>query len=768
MRRAVLVTFAALAAHASAQELRLTLPRGAAPGQEVEVRCYGGGLSDLHSVLWFREGIDVLEVKAERDDRALIRLKVREDCELGSHLFLLHTRRGITRPKSFHIGPLPAVASVDGNATPERAQQIGLDVTVDGRILPEETDWFAFDAVEGQAIRIEVEGVRLADYDFDPELEVLGPDGGRIARGDDSALGRLDPIVAFRCETAGTYRVGLRDVAFRGSSYAAYRMHVGTFPRPTGVVPPGGRPGEERTVRLVGDIVAAEATVHLPERPGLHELFPVVDGRPVPTPVRVAVDDRPSFVEGEEISEPPTAPFAFHGVVGEPGEEDRFAFRAKKGERIEMRVLARNLRSPLDPVLIVRNEAGGGLAGADDGLGLDGRLRFTAPADGTFLVCVRDHLRHGGPDHFYRIEVGELPEVAKTSEAVPGRRSEDLGVVVPQGGRNATLIQVSGLDARHGIDLSWDDLPAGVVAHGGRLLQGVATVPFVFEAAPDAPIAAGLATPAARAEQEPHERAVRHEHAVPLLRVRNNQVYVARGARALPVAVAEPCPFAVDVDAPKVPIVQSGSMSLPVRISRAEGFDGTVVVKMLWTPPGISAGTATLRQGQDAGSVYVGARSNAVLGKWPLVLIAYARVDGVTRVVSTPLFELAVEEPWITARLSRARMEQGAATHMEIELKRNREFEAEVVGELGRVPKGVEAEVPAIAPDTEVLDVGLQASADAQVGRHRSVYLRLRIKTADGDIVHTVGGGEVRVDRPLPEKLRQAGDPSGVDGEEER
>jgi hypothetical protein len=741
------------AAGLPAQELRATLPRGASRGQEVEVRCYGRGLSDLASVLWFGPGIETLAIEAERDDRVKLRLRVAEDCAFGAHLFLLHTRRGLTRPKTFHVGPLPSLASADDNTRREAAQPIPLEVTVDGRILAEETDWFAFEAEAGQLVRVEVEGVRLADADFDLQVEVFGPDGELLVRGDDSPLGRLDPMLALPIVASGTHRIALRDVAFRGATFASYRLHLGTFPRPVGMLPCGGRPGETLSARLVGDAEPAEVTLTLPERPGLHEVFPEVLGRPVPTPVRVAVDERPSFVEGAGPAEPPSAPCAFHGIVGEDGEEDRHAFRATKGERIDMRALARILRSPLDPVLVVRDAKGAVLASNDDGLGLDGRLRFTAPADGVFSACVADHLGRGGPAFFYRVEVGALDAGATTQEAVPGRRAEDLGVAVPAGARNATLIQVSGLDARDGIDLGFDGLPDGVRAAPVRLPAGQTMVPLVFEATPEAAVGAALATPTARAEVEPQLRPVAHEHPAPLLRIRNDAVYEQRAIRALPVAVTEACPFDVAATVPGVPLVQSGALQLPVTITRAEGFDGTVAVRMLATPAGISAGTVTLRAGQHEGSMALSARSNAAVGRWPVVLVATATVGGVARTVSTGILTLEVEEPWITARLSRARIEQGASAPFTITLERRRAFDGLVRAELGRLPKGVSAEMPAIAADLAVVEAALKATADAAVGRHRSVYLRLTVETAGGVVEHSVGGGEIRVDRPLDRSL---------------
>ncbi|MEY2983238.1 MAG: hypothetical protein RL562_3465 [Planctomycetota bacterium] len=734
------------------------LPAGAAPGEEVEVRCYGRGLSDARSVLWFREGIEVLEFEAERDDRVRLKLRLGADCSLGSHLFLLRTERGMTRPGCFHVAPLRSVRGVDGNTDADKAQKVELGTTIDGRILPEEVDWFAVDLEAGAVVSAEAVAIRLGYYDIDLQLEAFGPDRALLGRSDDTAIGRADPVLSLTAQTSGTHYLALRDVAYRGSSLAAYRLHIGTFPRPVGLVPAGGRPGEAVDAVLVGDtVLGRSARLDLPTRAGIHEVFPAIDGAPSPTPVRIVVDDRPGFVEGAVPETAPRAPCAFHGVLAAPGEEDRFRFAAKKGERIEIRVLARSLLSALDPVLLIRDADGKELSNNDDGLGLDARVRFTAPSDGEFLACVVDHLRQGGEDRFYRVEVGELPAVPTTQEAVPGRRSEDLGVAVAQGACNATVIQTAGFDPKQGIHLDFSGLPEGVVVEPCVLPESSPVVPVVFRAASEAELGAVLAAPVVRADREPHDRDVLHQHPFPLLRVDNNQAYENRAARALPVVVTAAMPFALDVVAPTVPLVRSGSASLPVRIRRAEGFEDTVTVRALWLPSGLSAGTVTLTGTNEEGAMSFNANSQAALGTWPIVLTATAAIGGVSRTISTSALPFRIEEPWITAQLGKAQMDQGQGADLPVTFTKRVGFEGEVQLELGRVPRGVASELPAVTADTTEAVIALRAAEDAHVGRHRSSYLRIRIVTADGTIDHAVGGAEIRVDKPLPPELLEGG-----------
>ena len=156
------------------------------------------------------------------------------------------------------------------------------------------------------------------------------------------------------------------------------------------------------------------------------------------------------------------------------------------------------------------------------------------------------------------------------------------------------------------------------------------------------------------------------------------------------------------------------------------------------------------------------ANSSAAVGAEPIVLVATFSSGRVTKAVSSAPLTLDVQEPWITAKLPRAQMEQGQQGTFAVELERKREFVGDVQVELGRMPKGVTYEVPTIGADTAELPIALTAAEDAAPGRHRSIFLRLIVTTPDGVVSHAVGGGELRVDRPLPPELR--GDKQGTTG----
>ncbi|MFN9277252.1 MAG: hypothetical protein ACK6D2_16150, partial [Planctomycetota bacterium] len=86
-------------------------------------------------------------------------------------------------------------------------------------------------------------------------------------------------------------------------------------------------------------------------------------------------------------------PGSVDGVVADDGAPVRFHVRGVKGQEVEVRVIARSLRSALDPVLIVRGADDRVLASNDDAAGMDSVVRFAPAADGEYVLEVRDLLR---------------------------------------------------------------------------------------------------------------------------------------------------------------------------------------------------------------------------------------------------------------------------------------------------------------------------------------------------------------------------------------
>jgi hypothetical protein len=186
---------------------------------------------------------------------------------------------------------------------------------------------------------------------------------------------------------------------------------------------------------------------------------------------------------------PPTAqdvavPTVIAGRIAKPGEVDCYAFAAKKGDVINFDVLARRTQSSLDSIITIYNEKAARMAEADDFqihrmLYSDSILEnWTAPADGKYVVEIRDlHLR-GGDSFVYALELlrGE-PHFELHA---------DLDKVLVPGGVGGQVF-VRGL-RKNGftgeIELKVEGLPKGVRADCGKILADGTDGCILFYAEP--------------------------------------------------------------------------------------------------------------------------------------------------------------------------------------------------------------------------------------------------------------------------------------------
>src|SRR5262249_18866218 len=163
-------------------------------------------------------------------------------------------------------------------------------------------------------------------------------------------------------------------------------------------------------------------------------------------------------------------------------------------------------------------------------------------------------------------------------------------------------------------------LPAGVTAVFGKIQKGINLVPVVLTAAADAPLADALGELSLSAEQEPRQRPAGYAQVLPLVTVRNDQPILTATQGGLPVAVTRKAPFALAIEAPRVPLIRGAPLGVVVRVQRSEGFAGDVRVKALWTPPGVSAGEITVAKDKDTGVLPLEANGNAPLGPFALAV----------------------------------------------------------------------------------------------------------------------------------------------------
>lgn len=727
-------------------------PAGGQRGVELVVAFLGQRLAEPQELMFTDAGIMVVALRADKPERCEATLRIAPDCPLGPHGLRLRTAAGISNYVWFQVGALP---EADEKREGDAAMRVALEHTINASLRGEEIDRYAVDLQAGARVHCEVMAMRLGFSAVDLALSVASPDGHELARIDDTALGQKDPFVTFTAEASGTYVVAVEAAFPDAANSGPYRLHLGTFPRPTGALPAGGQPGETIEFELLGDGPATRARATLPaDGTQIHRYYPAAgesETAIAPSPILLRVGGPPNAngivdAKGRTLVE---FPASVHGVIAGPDQTVRYFFKAKKGQVLEFRALARTLRSPLDPVLIAREAGGKFLAYNDDAGGggggsADSLLTFTAPADGEFSIEVRDLLRRGSPAHFFRLE-GSERSAPMNLRMVVGRQDEPV-LAVPQGGRGACVLQISNADANAGLELLAQDLPPGVTASFGPILRGSNLVPLVLHASQETSLLGAQMGFEARATKAPLARDPGYVQVIPLVTVRNNQPILYAAQRRLPVAVTKAAPFTLELEPLTAPLVRGAPMGVRVRVQREKGFADNIRIRALWTPPGVNAGQVVIPGKSSEAVLPIEATTTAMLGAFPLAVNAVCSRGGGALELASDFTELRVEEPWVTATVGKARGCQGEGKELRVQLERKHALEVPYRAVLLNLPRGVTATEAEVAPDATEVTFALTIAADAPPGRHRAFAVELRVPAGEGIALHRFGGGEIRVD----------------------
>ncbi len=165
-------------------------------------------------------------------------------CGIDACTYRLPANPGSSNPVPLAVAATPPLLEVEPNE-PATAQRLAVPADVAGRFDgPGDHDWFCFDAAEGDRLAVEVMAERLgAVTDVALVVEQVGrdPQGAdevrAVAEQDDPPprfshppcdVTTTDPCLLFTADRAGTYRVGIRNLA--GTSFAddgaMYRLLV--------------------------------------------------------------------------------------------------------------------------------------------------------------------------------------------------------------------------------------------------------------------------------------------------------------------------------------------------------------------------------------------------------------------------------------------------------------------------------------------------------------------------------------------------------------
>ena len=751
--------------------LSIIMPRGVQRGTETVLSFSGARLADAEEIFFYEPGFVVTKIEPKGANRIDVTVKIADDCVLGEHTAQVRTRSGISEYRTFYVGALPIVDEKEPNSAFDAPQPVAMNTTVHGVVTNEDVDYFVVEAKKGQRISAEIEGMRLGTALFDPYVAILDSKRFELAADDDTPLVRQDAVASIVAPEDGKYIIEVHESAYGGGNSSRYRLHVGTFPRPTAVYPAGGKFGEATEVRFLGD--PAGEVVEKVDVPSAavenYGLFARDAGGVAPSSNPFRPFEHGNVLEKEPnnaVSEatPAELPLAFNGVISEPGDIDCFKFSAKKGQQFEVECYARRIRSALDPVMNLYYANGKSIAGNDDSRGPDSYIRFRVPADGEYVVRVTDHLGSGGADFVYRLEFTPvqprltlgIPRVARYSQS---RQT----IYVARGNRFASLISASRSNFSGELVLEGNDLPQGVKMVARPMAANMTVMPVVFEAAADAPLGGKLIDFTAKLTDETKDIRGGFRNTADLVRGRPGQsIYWRRNVDRLAIAVIEELPFTLEIVQPKAPIVQNGSMQLKIVAHRKEGFDEQITVQFPFRGPGIGAASSIkIPKGKSEALYPITANSKARLETWPIYVIGSANVNG-TAWVASQMAELEVAAPFLQFAMQRAACEQGQNTVIVAKIQVNTPFDGPAKVRLIGIPSKVTAAELEIDKDAKELAFEVVTEATVRPGRYRSIFCQVTIMKNGEPIVHRMPSTELRIDKPLPPKPNQPATPKVV------
>ncbi len=414
--------------------LKTLFPAGAGQGQSVVVTATGS--FDHWPIKAWVDGPGVTIKAGEK--KGELQITVASDAPPGPRWVRLYDEDGATTPRPFLVGRLAEVVETEPNDQPDKAQAIeSCAVTVNGRLARrDDVDGFAVTLKKDQTLVAAFEANGPLGSPMDGVLQVASPRGIVLAQNDDE-IG-MDPRIVFTASEDGTYVVRTfafpatpdSRIGFSGGDDYIYRLTLTTGGFLDHVYPLAVTVGTPVEVEGRGWNIPEEARKLAVEEscdcdcecePGAETAASssglIRVGHPLlANTVELLREGHPAIVEQGatdlEHPQPITVPVTVSGRIEPAGDRDVFAFAAKKGDKLLVRVESRSLGQPLDPVLRVLDASGKTLTEVDDlrrGGGRDPELSFTAPGDGDFRLSVHDLHGRGGERFVYRLKV-ERPE----------------------------------------------------------------------------------------------------------------------------------------------------------------------------------------------------------------------------------------------------------------------------------------------------------------------------------------------------------------------
>jgi hypothetical protein len=672
---ALLLLSVAAGAHAQLPVPRLNsiFPCGAKQGTTIEATVVGADMDGASELYFSHPGITAASAGANK-----FRISVSKDVPVGQYDVRVVAPLGLSNFRAFVVSDWPEVVEKEPNNEPGQAQRVTLPVVINGRIdKVTDVDHFVFAAKKGRRFFVNCWAWRI-DSQLDGTLMLYDAHGKEMAYSGDY-YGK-DPFLDFTAPQDGDYIVKIWDFVYAGGSDYFYRLQIGSAPHIDAVVPaavrpgekatltiygrnlPGGRPAPERMTTREQPLEVVQREIQVPPGPGranslrggeaIRPQQTVLDGMDFrlttadgsSNPVFLGFTTDPVLIEQEPNDDQAHAqnlpiPSDVTGMFFPRGDRDYYAFTAKKGEKIVVEVYGERQSGIVDPFLTGLDKSGKRIFSGDDSGRNIGQIRFTtntrdprwdftAPADGEYLVQVRDlyYQQRGEPRFTYRLSI-RRPQPDFRLVVVPKHETQPDALVVGQGGNQWMDVLVFRNDGfEEPITVEAAQLPPGVTCAPVTIGPGKISVPLVFHAAKDAPIGHGGIRVTGKASIGNIE-VVREARGGGLTWPTVNTPGIARLADSIVVAVRPPAPFTLAATPAKSVMQPGEKLPIEVRIDRAGDWADPVQLSGFDLPPNASVGLATVARGAAQGKVELTLPMNMKPGTYSFAIIGAGQVQ---------------------------------------------------------------------------------------------------------------------------------------------
>ena len=173
----------------------------------------------------------------------------------------------------------------------------------------------------------------------------------------------------------------------------------------------------------------AKLTIPSDLKPGVYR-WQVANANGASATGRFSVVPHTHFVEPDQqgkLVELPQLPITISGQIKHIEEIDRYRFKVEKSGPVTISTLARELKSPLNAVLEVRDDAGRMIADGADTAGDDTSFTFAGEAGKYYTLSLYDLDFRGNRSFVYQVSIETGPRIVATIPSI-GQRGESRSV----------------------------------------------------------------------------------------------------------------------------------------------------------------------------------------------------------------------------------------------------------------------------------------------------------------------------------------------------